>query len=492
MILRNLVLWLGLSMRLTCRPVRWRKLSWLLLFFMHPSMAADHWFERYKASATPAELYQFLYAMPKGGDLHLHLSGSVLSRWYYELALAQSDNGYVYYAKQHINNCAGAAEEARPVPYLLLQHTVDHLTYAQLSDCEKTEYVDLATLSEAQTARWLSSIVLDKAHEGRDEFFENHWNRLGDLLRNPYLMAEVLVANMRAFGDEGLIYIEPQVPIFGFVTASGEALSLEIYTDRLAQADAKATGVEVRMQVSLLRFLPDAEETLKVLYAFASKHSVIVAVNMVGREDNDKGYPLRFLSTLRMLRQTQGGVRLSIHAGEVDEPNHHIRDTLLLGAERIGHGFNLITDPDTLRLMRYGPYLIEISLISNLLLEYVDDFSRHPFPEYLRLGVPIALATDDRGMWDSTMTDEFFVAVTEFSLSWDEIVTLSRNALEYSFLDETTKTKLLARFDRRIEKFVRQVQTRDGFVWTKPPAPKLGLICRTYNLCPVMQNEMEN
>jgi adenosine deaminase CECR1 len=36
-------------------------------------------------------------------------------------------------------------------------------------------------------------------------------------------------------------------------------------------------------------------------------------------------------------------VRLSIHAGEVDEPNDHVRDTLLLGADRIGHGVNLIT-----------------------------------------------------------------------------------------------------------------------------------------------------
>ena len=68
-----------------------------------------------------------------------------------------------------------------------------------------------------------------------------------------------------------------------------------------------------------------------------------------------------------------------IHAGEVDEPNHHIRDTLLLGAQRIGHGVNLITDPQTLQAMRYGPYLVEVNLISNLLLEYVSDYSTHRF-----------------------------------------------------------------------------------------------------------------
>ena len=59
-----------------------------------------------------------------------------------------------------------------------------------------------------------------------------------------------------------------------------------------------------------------------------------VAVNMVGREDNDKGHPRRFLEPIRALRSVYPGVRLSIH-GEVDEPNEHV-DTLLLGATRVG------------------------------------------------------------------------------------------------------------------------------------------------------------
>jgi hypothetical protein len=47
------------------------------------------WFERFKAEATDEELYRFLYAMPKGGDLHNHLSGSILSEWFYDLACSR-------------------------------------------------------------------------------------------------------------------------------------------------------------------------------------------------------------------------------------------------------------------------------------------------------------------------------------------------------------------------------------------------------------------
>ena len=135
------------------------------------------------------------------------------------------------------------------------------------------------------------------------------------------------------------------------------------------------------MQNALLRFTPNAEQQLRELYAITDRYrDLYVGVNMVGREDNDKGYPLRFLPVLRELRHKYPDINLSIHAGEVDEPNFHVRDTLLLGAQRIGHGVNLITDPDTMLRMRYGPYLVEINLISNLLLEYVSDYSQHPFP----------------------------------------------------------------------------------------------------------------
>ena len=251
----------------------------------------------------------------------------------------------------------------------------------------------------------------------------------------------------------------------------------------MSRADARATGVTVRMQISILRFLPNAEEVLQRVYKFIHDHNdLFVAVNMVGREDNDKGYPLRFLETLRDLRQQFGGVRLSIHAGEVDEPNSHVRDTLLLGADRIGHGINLITDNDTMTLMRHGPYLIEINLISNLLLQYVTSYDQHPFPEYLRIGIPVALSTDDRGMWDSTMTDEFFVAVSEFDLSWDEIKTLSRNSLVYSFAEQELKQQLLDDFDDRMAKFEAQM-SKYGITRLGPMPETRQFVCDLYQLC---------
>ncbi|KGE04328.1 adenosine deaminase family protein [Pseudohaliea rubra] len=453
-----------------------------------PAPDTGTWFERFKAEATAVELYRFLYAMPKGGDLHNHLSGSVLDDWLYDLALAQREHGYHFYTRVRIDNCRPYGGDAfGQDPYLLLFLTVQESTWEQLPPCEQGEFVRLEELDAEQRRAWLNSMVLDKAHEGRDEFFQTHWQRMGDLYLNPYFTADALVRNMQAFGQEGLLYLETMVGVLGFLRPDGSRLTpdemADVYRQRLREPDAVATGVALKLQVALLRFAPNAEDMLRTLYAFVARNrDLFVAVNMVGREDNDKGYPLRFLDTLRELRREHHGVRLAIHAGEVDEPNHHVRDTLLLGADRIGHGVNLITDPATMRLMRHGPYLVEINLISNLLLEYVDDYAQHPFPEYLRTGIPVALSTDDRGMWDSNLTDEFFVAVREFNLSWDELVLLSRNSLSHSFAPERLKIELLSRFALHLADFERRLAD-DPAAALADNARSHGFLCRRYALC---------
>jgi adenosine deaminase CECR1 len=457
------------------------------LLLQVPTVSAD-WFEDIKVSGNQEDLYRVLYYMPKGGDLHNHLTGAVFSEWWYELALAQQSRGYAYYTKVKIENCReyGGNEFGRD-PYYLLFRNISTLQFEALGACEQAEYVPLADLNTRQKTAWLDSIRLDKPYEGREEFFGNHWQRLGALLSNPWLQAEILYRNMQAFGQEGVSYIEFQLggsggqyPDGTFITPEEEA---DILRERLARKDAIATGVTVRFQIAILRFLPNAEEHLRNVYQFVYENNDLwVAVNMVGREDNDKGHPRRFLPTLRDLRHQYGGVRLSIHAGEVDEPNSHISETLLLGADRIGHGMNLIDDDDTMRLMRHGPYLVEINLISNLLLGYVNDYQQHPFPEYLRTGIPVALSTDDRGMWDSTLTDEFFVAVKEFNLSWKEVRQLSRNSLSHAFVSATTRQELLQDFEQKIDNFERQM-SKSGVAKLGTMPDTRRFVCKRYDLC---------
>jgi adenosine deaminase CECR1 len=442
-----------------------------------PNVTNKHvWFEQFKSTATDKQLYHFLYNMPKGGDLHHHSSGSNLPTWWYELAINNKINGgYTYFTRTKTTLCNGYGQnEFGLAPQSLTFHTISHSSYQKLSSCEQSNYTALHSLTKAEVQAWRNSIWLDKPYEGRDEFFQTHWQRLNDLTANPFIAAEMLVKNIKAFGDEGLLYLEAQLNANHKVKVDGSPYTqeeaLQIYTDRLNQPDAIDTGVEVRLQYALLRFLPNAEEALTSMYKFVNQHrDIYVGINMVGREDNPQGHPLRFLPTLRMLRKNYPAVNLAIHAGESEAPNFNIRDSLLLGAKRIGHGVNLLDDPQTFLLMRNSQYLIEVNLISNLKLRYVNNFEHHPFPEFLRLGIPVALSTDDRGMWHSNMTDEFFIAVKHFNLSWAEITQLSKNSLSFSFLDQKTKQELLATFDKNITTFEKRFIKMREKALTIPP-----------------------
>jgi adenosine deaminase CECR1 len=411
-------------------------------------------FDAIVARATPAQLYAFLYDMPKGGDLHNHSAGANRPEWIYDICTdAARNGGEAFYTRARF---AEAPEAVDPGAQF---RTIRRKGYELLSDKVRGEYVALASLSPDERRKWFASLRLDGTGDGRLEFFAHIWPRMGQLNQCLPVVTELLVENLKAFGAEHLAYLETQFVATGMVDNEGRAVpdeaAVAYVRRRLSQPDVLATGVTVRFQNVILRFAPDAELRLEQAYAFADAHRDLwVGLNMAGIEENGYGYPSRFLDTFRRMRARYPTLALSIHAGEMDGPDRHIRDTLLLGASRIGHGVNLIKDPETLLLLQQTRrVLVEVNLISNRLLGYVPDLSAHPFPEYLRTGVPVCLNTDDRGMWDSNMTDEYYTAVTLFHLSWDEILSLGRASLYHSFAQPAVKAGLLADFDKRIAAF---------------------------------------
>ncbi len=436
-----------------------RRLIFLLavLAVAHPARTADFAgrFDELKKGASPSQLYTLLYDLPKGGDLHNHGGGADLAEWVFDICVDPARNGSdTFYTRAHL-----VAEPDTIAPGARY-HTIRKRTYDRLAAVARAEYVALPELTPAERTAWCNSLRLDAPGEGREEFFQAIWPRRGEIGRNLPVKLELLAENVKAFAAEGVRYLEIMFGADGFETNDGHAIpndeAAAAIRRRLAQPDLVGPGLVVRFLDAIIRFRPDAEAKLADAYAFVDGHRDLwVGLNMAGIEDNGRGNPKRFLETFRQLRSLYPTLALSIHAGEMDGPDTHIRDTLLLGASRIGHGVNLIYDSDTLLLLQQTRrVLIEINLISNRLLEYTPDLTRHPFPEYLRTGVPVCLNTDDRGMWDSNLTDEYYTAVTLYHLSWEEIVQLGRNSLVFSFAQPEVKAKLLADYEARVAAFV--------------------------------------
>jgi len=80
------------------------------------------------------------------------------------------------------------------------------------------------------------------------------------------------------------------------------------------------------------------------------------------------------------------------------------------------------------------------------------------------------------------MTDEFFVAVTEFNLSWNEIKLLTRNSIKYAFLESKLKSQLLENYEMKVTEYENMMKDEGISNLGSMPVTK-GFICRNYNIC---------
>jgi len=152
-------------------------------------------------------------------------------------------------------------------------------------------------------------------------------------------------------------------------------------------------------------------------------------------------------------------LKSTMHAGELGNPRN-VRDAMIMGAERIGHGVLLREDPVAIEFARRNKVGIVCSLVSNRLLRVQANYRTHPFLRFLRLGIPVSLSTDDEGMFRTDIANECEVAVSNTDVQYSEMVALSRNAVRESFAGSATKARLLATLAKELKAFEASFKAR--------------------------------
>ena len=152
-------------------------------------------------------------------------------------------------------------------------------------------------------------------------------------------------------------------------------------------------------------------------------------------------------------------LRATMHAGELGL-KENVRDAIVMGVDRIGHGVKLQEDPVTLeyavRKCEQNPEHclgIEANLISNLRLKVVDSIEKHPFLDFLRLGLRVSLATDNEGIFHSSISEECLQAVQHTDVEYSELKQMAMNSLLSSFLLDGKREELLAQLRKSFQEF---------------------------------------
>jgi adenosine deaminase len=409
---------------------------------------------------SPPELYAFLLRMPKGGDLHNHLTGAVYAETLVKAAAAESF-------------CVDERTLAFVRPLPSEPHCGAHQIDAARTRADNTLFNSLVDS--------LSMRDFVAGHESAHDHFFATFNKFNPLTtqHNEELVPEIV----RRAAEQNESYLELMALAgSGPVSALGKKIGLtddfsqtaeklraaglpeivaairarvdfmEEYRRKTLQCeqrpDSPPCAVAVRYIYQVLREFPPDQVFAQVQAGFllASTDPRVVAVNFVQPEDGQtsmRDYHLQ-MRMVDYAHKQYPNVHITLHAGELasglvppEGLRYHIREAIELGhAERIGHGVSVMYETDAqglLSLMKQRHVAVEIALTSNDLILGVSG-NNHPFPVYRRHGVPVTLATDDEGVSRSHLTQEYQRAVLSYGLSYLDLKEIVRNSLEHSFL----------------------------------------------------------
>jgi adenosine deaminase len=427
------------------------------------------------ARTNPLQLRNLLKKMPKGADLHNHLSGAVYAESWIRAAAADHlcvNLASLSFAKPGEAGCgtgnvpasdAYKGQSPIDVPAGSAyaqdgQHLFDALIDAFSMrgfvpspgvtghDHFFGAFAKFGGTDHRHLGEWLDEVAT-RADSQNEQYLE--------LMHTPEFVHAAAIAAEIGWHDDfaqlrdTLLAHGLRDEVASATKATDEAEALRAQREHCGQPDASsACRVEIRYLCQVLRGFPRQQVFAQTLLCFetAAADPRFVGINFVMPEDgyismSDYALHMRMIAFLRKLYPK---IHLTLHAGEL-APSLvsyeglccHIRLAIEEAkAERIGHGVDVMYENhphELLTKMARNHVMVEISLTSNDLILGVSG-KDHPFPLYRQFGVPVALATDDEGVSRIDLTHEYVRAVQTYGLSYRDLKHMIRTSMEHSFL----------------------------------------------------------
>ncbi|WP_454748567.1 adenosine deaminase [Ciceribacter selenitireducens] len=226
----------------------------------------------------------------------------------------------------------------------------------------------------------------------------------------------------------------------------GEAVGLspDDYVGGLAAGILSArekTGIECRMVIIGERHLGPENVLARAKWAAKFDHPLVTGFNMAGEERMNR--VADYAPAFDIVREA--GLGLTIHAGELCGAFSVVDALDLVKPSRIGHGVRAIEDTDLVKRLADLGTVLEVCPGSNIALKVFPDYASHPLRRFVEAGVRVTLNSDDPPFFHTSLAAEYETASKVMGFSDAEINAMTRTAIEAAFVDEQTRTALLAR-----------------------------------------------
>ncbi|MEZ5041654.1 MAG: hypothetical protein R2828_17300 [Saprospiraceae bacterium] len=415
-------------------------------------------FYQSKAHIEATKIFEVIRKMPKGGVLHLHQLAMSDADWVVDRAL-QIPEMHIYWGSPHPSFIKGqfhaypigdAPSGFFPVQEMERQYPAFADSIRQLITFE--EWIDRDSVDI-----WLH--------------FEAVFQRIYRFVTYQTVFPDYLERGLALLAADHIQHVELRTPFTNWLydldhPQGGLPIDefvqiLDTTLQRIRRIDPHFTFKIIHTN---LRFRDNSTIWADIQYTMGMRKRFpewLKGYDLVAEEDN--GQPTLFHANtfLRMdsLEEAMGiTLPLYLHDGESDWASvANLYDAVLLGTQRIGHGFNLFRFPNLMEEVKKRAICVEINPLSNQILGYLRDLRIHPGSTYLRRGLDCVISSDDPLIFDyQGLSYDFWSVYMAWELDLAALKQLSKNSLLHAVLSDEEKAKALSVWEERWQQFVEE------------------------------------
>lgn len=270
-----------------------------------------------------------------------------------------------------------------------------------------------------------------------------------DLVPDTRTLRAAVLSVLHDFADDNVVYLELRTTPRHTAHMTAEQYLDTVLSTVLEYHNNTPKGLVCRVIVSVARHLPVkcAWETLQITERIINTAPAEIRTLIVGIELS--GNPLRgeweaFLPVFEAARERLG-LFVSLHFAEVFNEEESL-SMLKFKPDRIGHAVQM-SPVVTSQLLAQDPKIgVEVCITSNLSTKSIGRVEDHSVvKEFIPLRHPFCLCTDDVGVFNTSLSEEYARLAAATTLTEETARKLSQNALKLVFCREGQVVERLRR-----------------------------------------------
>ena len=260
------------------------------------------------------------------------------------------------------------------------------------------------------------------------------------VLNSAEIIERITMEAIEDAAQEGIRILELRYAP-SFIQTNHLHLSYEKIHGAIVQAVQKSSHLPIAVGLlgTLQRILP--LDVCERVCDFVIDHKA----NFVGLDlaDDENARPPKDFEKI-FAKAKKAGLHITIHAGEAQSPEsaRNVFDAIeILGAERIGHGVQIIHDPQVQKFVIDRKVPLEICPLSNWLTNAIPDQQSHPIKKLIQNGVLVTLNSDDPGIFGTSLMADYELLAKQYSFGISDFNRANDIAAQACFLPLAQKQK---------------------------------------------------